>query len=87
MQALYTLLKGFTMSTSDRICPKHGDIGALPSYNNCPQCGQQLVMKGVLRSSAEAIIPAVIIGTALGTGLELGQSLGESIADGISDLF
>lgn len=74
------------MSTSDRVCPTHGDVGALPNHNNCPQCGAQLEMKGILRSTAESIIPGVVMGAAIGTGLSLGDHLGDAIADGLSGI-
>ena len=73
------------MSTSDRVCPTHGDIGALPTHNNCPQCGAQLEMKGILRSSAESIIPAAAIGLGLGAGMEAGKELVQGLAGGITD--
>lgn len=74
-------------TTSDRVCPNHGDIGALPTHNNCMHCGAPLEMKSILRSTAESIVPGVVMGAAIGTGLSLGDHIGDSIADGISGMF
>ena len=73
------------MSISDRVCPEHGDIGALPSDSFCSRCGKKLEMKGILRSSAEAVIPGVVLGAAVGAGVEIGQHIANSAIDGISD--
>ena len=75
------------MSTSDRVCPKHGDVGALPNHNNCSQCGAPLEMKGILRSAAESIVPGIVMGAAIGSGLEIVHSVSESAKDGLSDFF
>lgn len=76
-----------SFSTSDRVCPVHGDVGALPNHNNCARCGAPLEMKGILRNAAESVIPGVVMGAALGTGLELVHRASDSSLDGISDFF
>lgn len=70
------------MSISDRVCPEHGDIGALPNANFCPQCGKALEMKSVLRASGEN----VVLGAGLGLGVGLGVNAADALSDGISDL-
>ncbi len=75
------------MSTSDRICPSHGDIGALPNHNNCPQCGAGLVMKSTLRTAGENIVHSAAIGLGLGVGMSIGDHVGDAISDSMSDLF
>lgn len=75
------------MSTSDRVCPTHGDIGALPGHNNCPKCGAGLVMKGTFRTAGENIVHSAAIGLGLGAGMELGRDLVDGIGDSVSELF
>ncbi len=69
------------MSTSDRECPKHGDIGALPSHNNCPQCGAQLIMKSTLRVAGENVIHGAAVGLGVGLGLEAAEGIGDALGD------
>ena len=69
------------MSTSDRVCPEHGDIGALPSANFCPTCGKGLVMKGIFRSAVETLPAAVVIGAGVGFGSELGRDMANGLTD------
>jgi hypothetical protein len=73
-------------TTSDRVCPTHGDISALPHHNFCNQCGSGLVAKGLFRSAGESLIEGAALGAGLGVGLSLGDHLGDAIADGVSDL-
>lgn len=71
------------MSTSDRVCQVHGDIGATPQTNFCPTCGERLVMKSLLRSAGETVVTGAAVGLGVGIGLEVA----DSIVDGLSDLF
>ncbi len=80
------------MSTSDRVCPTHGDVGALPSHNNCPACGAGLVMKSTLRTAGESVVHAAAVGFGLGLGLEAAhgaadaiKGAGENVAEGAGD--
>lgn len=67
------------MSTSDRVCPKHGDIGALPIHNNCPQCGAQLAMKGTLHVAGESIVHGAAVGFGVGLGLQAAEGIGNAV--------
>ena len=76
------------MSTSDRVCPTHGDIGALPGYNNCPRCGAQLVMKATFRAASENIVHGAAVGLGVGLGLEAAEGIDNVIGEllnGLSD--
>jgi hypothetical protein len=69
------------MSTSDRVCPTHGDIGALPSHTHCPQCGAGLVMKSTLRTAGENIVHGAAIGLGVGFGAEIGNNIADSLTE------
>lgn len=85
------------MSTSDRVCPTHGDVGALPTHNNCPTCGAGLVMKSTLRVAGENIVHAAAVGFGLGLGVEAAHGVADAVKDagesaaegigGITDIF
>jgi membrane protease subunit (stomatin/prohibitin family) len=79
--------KGKKMSTSDRVCPNCGDIGATPQMNFCSGCGKPLEMKGILRSAAESIPGAAAVGLGVGLGLHAADTLVDDIANAASDLF
>ncbi len=69
------------MSTSDRVCPKDGDIGATPQTNFCPKCGQALMMKSLLRGAAENAVQAAAIGFGVEAGIEAATSIIDAIFD------
>ena len=75
------------MGTSDRICPTHKDVGALPHHNNCPQCGKALVMKGTFQTAGENIIHGAALGLGLGAGMELGRNIVDGVGDVVGGLF
>lgn len=70
------------MSISDRVCPEHGDIGALPDDQCCRKCGKALVMKGTLRTAVESLPGSLAVGLGLGAGLEAGKQIVREIAGG-----
>lgn len=75
------------MSTSDRQCPTHGDVGALPTHNNCSQCGAPLVMKSTLRVAGENVVHGAAVGLGVGIGLEAARGIVDGIGDAVGGLF